>query len=84
MDTLTLVIQGAAALLTVCGIAYGLIALWAARSFERATKSVPVEGFAPAVSILKPVRGVDARMYPGLVSHCLQDSIKVRWNCCSA
>jgi ceramide glucosyltransferase len=72
MDTLTLGIQGAAALLTACGIAYGLIALWAARSFERATKDVPATGFAPPVTILKPVRGVDARMYTGLVSHCLQ------------
>jgi len=72
MDTLTLVVQGAAALLTLCGIVYGVIALWAARSFERAAKSAPAEGYAPAVSILKPVRGVDARMYPGLASHCLQ------------
>jgi ceramide glucosyltransferase len=72
MDTLTLVIQGAAALLTACGITYGVIALWAARSFEHATKRVPANGFEPAVSILKPVRGVDVRMYPGLASHCLQ------------
>jgi ceramide glucosyltransferase len=30
-------------------------------------------GEAVGVSILKPVKGVDARMYAGLVSHCLQN-----------
>ena len=28
--------------------------------------------FAPDVTILKPVKGVDPRMYAGLVSHCRQ------------
>jgi ceramide glucosyltransferase len=73
MDTLTLVIQIAAALLTACGIAYGLIALFAARSFEKAPRGDNAEAeFAPPVTVLKPVRGVDARMYAGLVSHCVQ------------
>jgi ceramide glucosyltransferase len=74
MDTLTLAIQGAAALLTICGIAYGLIALLSALAFENASRSMDHDaGFAPPVSVLKPVRGVDARMYAGLVSHCLQE-----------
>jgi ceramide glucosyltransferase len=73
MDNLTLGIQAAAALLTLCGIAYGLIALLSARAFEKASRGKVSSGFAPAVSILKPVRGVDARMYAGLVSHCLQE-----------
>ncbi len=71
MDWIVVVVQGLVALLTLWGIAYGLIALWSARDFERAaavgTASV---GFAPGVSVLKPVKGVDARMYAGLVSHC--------------
>lgn len=62
------------ALLAVCGMVYGLIALWAARGFERAVKRAPrLEGEPdawPGVTILKPVKGVDARMYAGLVSHC--------------
>ena len=74
MDSLTFGIQAAAALLTLCGIAYGLITLMSARAFEKASRGMQQsEGFAPAVSILKPVRGVDARMYTGLVSHCMQD-----------
>jgi ceramide glucosyltransferase len=78
MDWIVLVVQGALALLTLCGVAYGLIALWSARDFERATRGGVVGaesalGTSLGVSILKPVKGVDARMYAGLVSHCLQE-----------
>ncbi len=74
MDLLAVVVQGVLALLTLCGVAYGLIALWSARDFERGTLVGSVGGgAAPGVSILKPVKGVDARMYAGLVSHCVQE-----------
>jgi ceramide glucosyltransferase len=72
MDWIVVVVQGVVALLTLCGVAYGLIALWSARDFERSTRGGG-EGVAPGVSILKPVKGVDARMYAGLVSHCVQE-----------
>jgi ceramide glucosyltransferase len=68
-------IEIAATSLTVCGMAYGLIALWSVRSFERYVKRAPKLQSAPAewpgVTVLKPMKGVDARMYAGLVSHCL-------------
>jgi len=74
MDWIAVLVQGALALLTLCGVAYGLVALWSARDFERGSRrGVVGVGFAPGVSILKPVKGVDARMYAGLVSHCLQE-----------
>jgi hypothetical protein len=38
MDWIVVAVQGAVALLTLCGVAYGLIALWSARDFERATR----------------------------------------------
>src|SRR5580698_10691277 len=65
-------------LLTVGGLVYMLLALWGARDFEhswRRTLRAAAEGgaaFAPDVSILKPLKGVDARMYAGFVSHCQQ------------
>jgi ceramide glucosyltransferase len=66
-------------LLTVGGLVYMLLALWGARDFEhswrrtvRASASGSGAGFAPDVSILKPLKGVDARMYAGFVSHCAQ------------
>jgi len=74
MDWIAVVVQGVLGLLTLCGVAYGLIALWSARDFERSSRGGSARGgFAPGVSILKPVKGVDARMYAGLVSHCVQE-----------
>jgi ceramide glucosyltransferase len=72
MDSLALAVEIVAALLTASGIAYGLLALVGARAFERDAKKHAVSGFAPGVSILKPVKGVDPRMYAGFVSHCRQ------------
>ncbi len=61
------------ALLTLCGIAYSLLALWGARSFRHSGQATPPASQAfPGVSILKPLRGVDPRMYAGFVSHCTQ------------
>jgi ceramide glucosyltransferase len=73
MDWIVVVVQGLVALLTLCGVAYGLIALWSARDFERGAVGTVGVGFAPGVSVLKPVKGVDARMYAGFVSHCVQE-----------
>ena len=74
MDWIVAVVQGVVAVLTLCGVAYGLIALWSARDFERASRGGSAGGGgAVGVSILKPVKGLDARMYAGLVSHCVQE-----------
>jgi len=64
-------------LLTVGGLFYMLLALAGARQFGRDCRRIAVAeadapGFAPDVTILKPVKGVDARMYEGLASHCRQ------------
>jgi len=72
MDSLALAVQFVAALLTLSGITYGVMALAGARAFERDAKKRVASGFAPDVSILKPVKGVDPRMYAGFVSHCRQ------------
>jgi ceramide glucosyltransferase len=71
MDTVAFAVQAFAVLLTLSGMAYGLIALWAARDFRR-TKPNSTTPFTPPVSILKPMAGADARTYAGLVSHCQQ------------
>ena len=61
------------ALLTLCGLGYLLVALWSARDFSHAWMGREAGGgFAPDVTILKPVKGVDPRMYAGFVSHCKQ------------
>ena len=60
-------------LLTLAGLVYLLLALWGARDFNHYWRKRGLDaGFAPDVSILKPVKGVDQRMYAGFVSHCRQ------------
>jgi ceramide glucosyltransferase len=65
-------------LLTLGGLAYMLLALWGTRDFGRmARRRRAAVGtfpdFAPDVTLLKPVKGVDPRMYVGLASHCRQE-----------
>lgn len=61
-------------LLTLSGLAYLLLALWGARDFSHYWRWNQIDaGFSPDVTILKPVKGVDQRMYAGLVSHCRQE-----------
>ena len=60
--------------LTLGGLAYMLLAQWGARSFVHSLKrDRPNQQASLDVSILKPLKGVDARMYAGLSSHCIQE-----------
>ncbi len=60
-------------LLTLSGLAYLALALSGARVFSRRMRGGGGTGdFAPGVTVLKPLKGVDARMYEALQSHCRQ------------
>lgn len=59
----------AAAVLVGCGAAYNLLAIAGALKFRR-RHALP--DHKPAVSILKPVRGRDARFYEAIRSHAVQ------------
>ncbi|MFZ0691038.1 MAG: bacteriohopanetetrol glucosamine biosynthesis glycosyltransferase HpnI [Acidobacteriaceae bacterium] len=65
-------IAGLTTLLTLAGFAYYLIALWSARAFLRRPR-FPAPDFAPPVSILKPIYGVDPGMSEAFASHCRQN-----------
>ncbi len=66
-------IEAITALLTLAGLAYLVLALLGAREFSHYWRQKKrTVGFTPDVTILKPVKGVDPRMYAGLVSHCRQ------------
>lgn len=66
-------IEGLTALLALAGIVYMALVLWSARDFHLACRRrSSAEEFVPDVSILKPVKGIDQRMYAGFVSHCKQ------------
>ena len=56
--------------LTFCSIFYFIAALWSARSFLRRRR--PSADFAPNVSILKSLKGLDSGMYEAFASNCLQ------------
>jgi ceramide glucosyltransferase len=61
------------ALLTLSGLAYMLLALWGTRDYVHSVRRRAAEPpFTPDITLLKPVKGLDARMYEGLVSHCRQ------------
>ena len=71
-------VEAVTTLLTLGGLAYMLLALWGARDFAHHCKRIaavdpPRPAHAPDVSILKPLKGVDARMYVGIASHCAQE-----------
>jgi ceramide glucosyltransferase len=66
-------IETATALLTLAGIAYMMLALLGARDYLGALRQAHgTEGSAQGVTLLKPLKGVDPRMYAGLESHCRQ------------
>ncbi|HZZ38402.1 MAG TPA: bacteriohopanetetrol glucosamine biosynthesis glycosyltransferase HpnI [Acidobacteriaceae bacterium] len=65
------VISAITTLLTLAGLAYYLLALCSARSFLRRPR-FPA-GFAPPVSILKPLHGAAPGMLEAFASHCRQN-----------
>jgi ceramide glucosyltransferase len=59
-------------LLTLAALVYSIFVFRAARAYTRSLR-LPLLAFFPAVSILKPVKGVDPEMYAAFASHCRQD-----------
>jgi ceramide glucosyltransferase len=72
MPSLATVVSTAANLLAFSGCGFYLLALWSARNFVRKSRG-PLPDFHPAVSVLKPVKGLDPDMYASFASHCEQD-----------
>ncbi len=60
------------ALIVFCGIAYNTLAIIGAIRFRLTRRRTPPRSFAPPVSILKPIRGRDARFYEAIRSHATQ------------
>jgi ceramide glucosyltransferase len=66
-------IEAITTLLTLAGLSYLLLALWGTRDFSKHwQRTRPNPTFTPNITILKPIKGIDPRMYAGFVSHCQQ------------
>ena len=68
---LPIVVSTITTVFCLAGLGYYLLALWSARAFQHALRR-PLPEFAPGVSILKPVKGLDPEMYASFASHCVQ------------
>ncbi len=66
-------LQTLLSLLIVASWIYWLVACWWVCAFFRARLRSGGRSFTPPVSILKPVRGLDAQAYQNFVSFCQQD-----------
>ena len=69
---LALALEVATTVLTVAGMSYFLAAIVAARVFVAARRR-PLAEFAPGVSILKSLKGLDPGMLDAFRSHCRQN-----------
>jgi len=69
---LTLAVETATTVLTVAGMGYFLASLVAARAFF-AERRVQLAPFAPGVSVLKSLKGLDPGMMDAFRSHCRQN-----------
>ena len=66
-----LAVEGVTTVLTVAGMGYFVAAMVAARVFIFA-RQTPVPPFAPGVSVLKSLKGLDPGMLDAFRSHCRQ------------
>src|SRR5271170_6394353 len=66
------VLRDALLVLAAAPIVYYFLAIVAAKRFFRASAAPSLE-FAPPVSILKPIRGLDRETYENYASFCAQD-----------
>ncbi len=59
--------------LAVAPFGFYLLSMWSAVSFFRRRGPAADESFTPAISILKPCRGLDREIYENFLSFCRQD-----------
>jgi ceramide glucosyltransferase len=73
MPSILTLLAAVCSLLGVSGAVYFGLAIWAARRFQGEHKASIDRKFAPPVSILKSLKGLDPHMYVAFRSHCLLD-----------
>ncbi|MGA2904052.1 MAG: bacteriohopanetetrol glucosamine biosynthesis glycosyltransferase HpnI [Candidatus Korobacteraceae bacterium] len=71
MPSAPILLAAVCGLLAVAGTIHFAMSIWAAKRYERERKLVIDRKFAPPVTILKSLRGLDPHMYEAFRSHCL-------------
>jgi ceramide glucosyltransferase len=67
------IIAAVCALLALAGAVYFGLCVWAAKRFRDQASAAVGSDFAPPVSVLKSLKGLDPRMYEAFRSHCVLD-----------
>jgi ceramide glucosyltransferase len=67
------IIAATCALLALAGAAYFGLCAWAGGRFRKQAWAAAGSDFAPPVSVLKSLKGLDPGMYEAFRSHCLQN-----------
>lgn len=73
MNSLLTAVAAVCALLALAGAAYFGLCIWAAGRFRRQRAASTDVQFAPPVSLLKSLKGLDPHMYAAFRSHCVLD-----------
>src|SRR5271167_3677470 len=73
MPSILTVIAAVCGLLALAGTAYFVIAIWAARRWQRERSGTTRAPFTPPVTIMRSLKGLDPHMYEAFRSHCLLD-----------
>jgi ceramide glucosyltransferase len=73
MALILTIVAAVCAVLAVAGAAYFVIAIWAAKRWQRERSARSRAPFTPPVSILRSLKGLDRHMYLAFCSHCLLD-----------
>jgi ceramide glucosyltransferase len=73
MLSVSILLAATCALLAAAGTVYFALSIWAAKRFHAERRATINRKFAPPVSILKSLKGLDPHMYAAFRSHCLVD-----------
>ena len=73
MSSVLTIVAAVCALLALAGAAYFGLCVWAACRFLKQARQPVGPEFAPAVSLLKSLKGLDPHMYEAFRSHCWFD-----------